>query len=431
VNDFNLLHPSDQLVMIMERIYGYGMTTTSGGNLSIKDDNGDIWITPAGIDKGNLTRKDIVLVKPDGTIEGNYKPSSELPFHQQVYKKRPDLRAVLHAHPPALVAFSIVRRIPNTKILPSTHHACGKVGIAEYDLPGSIQLGEKIAKVFEQGCNTVMLENHGVVAAAETIYKAFMVFETLDFCARIEIKAHRIGKPIIQKEEYLDLALQKQAPDMEEFTPAYHSSNENAARRDICQLINRAYDQRLFTSTQGTFSQRLGEDSFLITPYMVDRKYMSLPDLVRIDNGIREAGKLPSRSVLLHKRIYARHPHINSIIIAHAPNIMAFAVTEEHFDSKTIPESYILLRNMPRLPFGAAFLLPEDLAEIFTEANPVALIENDCIITTGSSLLNAFDRLEVAEYSAKAVIASRELGDIVMIDGKQVTDINEAFRLKN
>ena len=53
---FELMHPADQLVMIMDRIYRYGMTTTSGGNLSIKDDNGDVWITPSGIDKGNLTR---------------------------------------------------------------------------------------------------------------------------------------------------------------------------------------------------------------------------------------------------------------------------------------------------------------------------------------------------------------------------------------
>ena len=65
---FDMLHPADQLVMIMNRIYSYGMTTTSGGNLSIQDENGDIWITPSGIDKGSLTRQDIILVKPDGEI---------------------------------------------------------------------------------------------------------------------------------------------------------------------------------------------------------------------------------------------------------------------------------------------------------------------------------------------------------------------------
>ena len=68
--NFELLHPADQLVMLMERIYQYGMTTTSGGNLSILDENGDIWITPGSVDKGSLSRKDIIQVKPDGTIIG-------------------------------------------------------------------------------------------------------------------------------------------------------------------------------------------------------------------------------------------------------------------------------------------------------------------------------------------------------------------------
>jgi L-fuculose-phosphate aldolase len=431
--DFNLLHPSDQLVMIMERIYEYGMTTTSGGNLSIRDADGDIWITPAGVDKGSLGRKDIVCVRPDGAVVGNHKPSSELPFHRQVYEKRPELRAVLHAHPPALVACSFVRKIPNTKIITSAHDACGKGGMAAYDVPGSERLGARIAHVFEQGYDTVMLENHGLVTAAPNIYQAFLTFETLDFCARVEINARRIGRPVIQKEENLAIALQKKGPDMEEFVPEHHSSEETAARRDMCALIARAYHQRLFTSTQGTFSQRLqpsaGGDSFLITPYMVDRKYIGISDLVRIDNGRREAGKTPSRSVLLHKLIYETQPHINSIIIAHAPNIMAFAVTGAKFDSRTIPESYILLRNMPQLPFGATFMLQQDLADILTPENPVALVENDCVISTGGSLLNAFDRLEVAEYSAKAIISARELGDMVMINDAQIAEINEAFHL--
>ena len=89
---FEYLHPADQLVMIMKRIYEHGLTTTSGGNLSIKDDNGDIWITPAGIDKGTLTRADIICVKPDGTRIGPHTPSSELPFHQSVYSRRPDIK---------------------------------------------------------------------------------------------------------------------------------------------------------------------------------------------------------------------------------------------------------------------------------------------------------------------------------------------------
>ena len=66
--DTKLMHPADQITVVISRIYRSGLTTTSGGNISIKDENGDIWITPGGIDKGSLTPKDIICVKPDGTI---------------------------------------------------------------------------------------------------------------------------------------------------------------------------------------------------------------------------------------------------------------------------------------------------------------------------------------------------------------------------
>lgn len=427
--NFEMLHPADQIVMIMERVYSYGMTTTSGGNLSILDENKDIWITPGGIDKGALTRKDIIQIKPDGTIIGNHNPSVELPFHKLVYQTRKDVKAILHAHPPALVAFSIVRRIPDTNLIPSAHFVCGQVGMAEYGLPGSIELGEKIAAVFEKGYQTVMLENHGVVVAGEDLFKAFMAFETLDFCARLEINANSIGTPIALSESQLELSENKQFVTMDDFKVQGYSSKEKEARQEMCKLIHRAYDQRLFTSTQGTFSQRLEGDSFLITPYAIDRKYIEPSDIVRVDMDKKEYGKLPSRSVMLHKYIYEKHPHINSVIIAHSPNIMPFAITKEKFDSRTIPESYILLRNVPRLPFGLIFTQPRQVAEQFDKQTSVIIIENDCVIVTGSNLLNAFDRLEVLEYSAKAIIASKELGDIVSIDELQIKEIELAFKL--
>ena len=138
---------------------------------------------------------------------------------------------------------------------------------------------------------------------------------------------------------------------------------------------------------------------------------------------------MPSRSVLLHKKIYEKHPHINSVIIAHPPSIMAFAVTGAEFDSRTIPESYILLRNIPKLPFGSSFMQPGMAADIFTESNPIAIVENDCVIVTGNTLLNAFDRLEVLEYSAKALIYSTNLGPVVKIDDEKIRDIERAFKL--
>ncbi len=425
--NFGMLHPADQLVMLMERIYSYGMTTTSGGNLSILDENGDIWITPGSVDKGSLTRNDIIQVKPDGTMIGIHKPSSEFPVHERIYRSRPDIKAILHAHPPALVAFSIVRQIPETRLIPNFAQICGSVSMAPYDVPGSQGLSKKIAAEFSKGHNVVMLENHGVFVGAEDLFRSFMAFETLEYCARLQIEAAKIGKIRALSDKHVQISGEKQNVQMDEFVNKTVTSEERAARRDMCKLIHRAYDQQLFTSTQGTFSVRLSDGSFLITPYHKDRKYLEEEDLVRIKDGWKEAGKNPSRSAMLHKKIYEKHPDINSVIIAHAPNVMAFAVTDVEFDSRTIPESYIMLRDVKKIPFGSSFMQPDMVADIFDAMTPILLVDNDCVIVTGSSLINAFDKLEVLEYSAKAVVASKSIGEIVPITDSEVADLREAF----
>lgn len=426
---FDLMHPADQLVMIMARIYRYGMTTTSGGNLSIRDDNGDIWITPSGIDKGNLTRADMIQVKPDGTLIGIHKPSVELPFHKEIYRVRPDLRAIVHAHPPTLVAFSLARKLPNTHLIPTASEVCGEVTMAKYDVPGSEQLGRNIAEEFAKGYNSVLLENHGVVCGGKNLFGAFMSFETLDTCGRLEIDAAKLGKPRLLTDEEIEIDASIGSPRLDEFIPNTVSSEERAARRDLCTIIHRAYDQKLFTSTQGTFSMRLSDGSFLITPYNQDRKYLEPEDIVRIKGGMCEMGKNPSRATRLHEEIYRTHPDINSIISAHPPAIMAFAVTDAEFDSRTIPESYITLRNVKRLPYAFSRTNIAETAAVFDAKTPVAIVNNQCVIVTGNSLLNAYDRLEVLEYSAAALIAARDIGDIVYITPDEVKAIEKAFHL--
>ena len=425
--DLELQPPAHRIAMIMGRIYADGMTTTSGGNLSIREESGDIWITPRAVDKGTLTAEDIVLVKQDGNLIGKHSPSVELPFHQLMYRDRPDMRAIVHAHPPALIAFSLARKLPDTSLIPDAPSICGEVGMAEYGLPGSDDLGEKIARVFARGCNTVMLENHGAVAGGRNLSEAFMAFETFDFCARLQIQASRIGTPKGLSPERIRRWRSERDVAMSELGPQGAATGERQARREICDLVRRACDQKLFTSTQGTFSRRLDDESFLITPDATDRKYLEPGDLVRVENGRREAGKTPSRSVPLHYQVYLRHSHVNSIIIARPPSIMAFAATGERFESRTIPESYIILRQVATLPFGATFVEPEKAAASFTQQSPVAIVENDCVVATGSSSINAFDRLEVAEYSARALIACRSIGPVVMIDDAQAAEIDRAF----
>jgi L-fuculose-phosphate aldolase len=337
---FELLHPADQLVLMMNRIYQGGMTTTSGGNLSILDENGDIWITPTGIDKGTLTRSDMCRVTPDGKVSGLHKPSVELPFHATIYKRRPDLRAVLHAHPPALVAFSIARKLPETRLVANAWRTLGNITMAAYAVPGSQLLGNNIATEFENGFDIVVLENHGVVIGAEDLFHAFQKFETLETTANLNILACKLGTPKALKESETNLIATRDHLTMDDFVLNKHSSEERGARRDMINLIHRSYRQRLFVSTQGTYSVRLSDGSFIITPYGMDRAYMEEADLVLIRNAMKEQGKIPSRSVLLHQKIYALHPEIRSVLSANPPHAMVFAVTDEPFDPRTIPESY-------------------------------------------------------------------------------------------
>ena len=428
---FEFLHPADQLVMIMDRIYSNGMTTMSGGNISIRDEEGDVWITPSGIDKGTLSRGDICQIKPDGTVIGKHKPSVELPFHQKVYQTRPDMRAVVHAHPPALVSYSLARKAPLTDIIAPPHIVIGKVGIAKYEVPGSEKLGRNIAKIFAQGCNAVIMENHGVVACGEDVFTAFARFETLEYCAALNLQSHKLGTPVSLTAQQIAFAKARNEARMGEFIPQDRTSEEKEARYTMCNLIRRAYVKKLVNSTQGTFSQRLkGADSFVITPTNSDRLYLEPSDLVRIDNGLREAGKKPSRSVFLHRHIYAKHPEINAIIIAHPVNVMAFGITRSELDARTIPESYIMMRALSREPFGTTYTDVQRISDRLSESSPLILVENDCLLVSGKSMLNCFDKLEVSEFTAKTLISVKSIGEPVRISDAEVRDINKAFNLK-
>jgi len=423
---FDLLHPRQQLVQIMDRIYRYGLTTTSGGNLSVLDENGDLWITPSAVDKGNLQPGDIMCLTADGQVLGPHILSSEYPFHQAIYKQRPDVRAIVHAHSPALVSFSIARQLPDTRIIPQAHHVCGQVGYAPYALPGSEQLGENIANTSAQGFDVVLLENHGVVTAGPDLLTAFQRLETLDFCARTQIHATSLGPVHILSKEQI-ARFEERPLLLPTFRPVSHSSPERALRQQIRRMVHRAYEQRLMTSTEGTVSARVDAASFLITPYGVDRKYLEVEDLVLVHEGRSEADKCPSRAVKLHQVIYAEHPGMNCIITAQSPYAMAYAVTGQPLDSRTIPESYVVLRNIPLVPHGQQYQAPEQISAAISAKSPAILIRNDTVLTTGASVHQAFDRLEVADFTAFSLLNALPIGPLVPIGEAEVEALESKF----
>jgi len=424
---WSYLHPRDEILQLMERVYRYRMTTTSGGNLSLREASGDLWITPARLDKGALSRNDIVCVRADGRIEGIRQPSSELPIHQEIRRRRPELGGIVHAHPTALVAFSLAGQVPNTRLFHQAWRVCGEVGFAPYRLPGSAALGAIVAGVFAQGYHCAIMENHGVVTAGETLQEAFRRFETLEFTAKTLIKARLLGGEV----RFLtgaQLELEQHRPSaLEEFTRATPTSQEAEARRRLAEFVRRAYRQRLFISTQGSYSARVDARSFLITPYQVDRGAVDLEDLVLVEDGRAEAGKQPSRAARIHQAIYRAHPEVGAIVNAYPVNATAFSVTGADLDSRTIPESYVVVRHVGRAPFGLQFEDGRDLAGMLTPERPALILENDGVLVTGADVLEAFDRLEVLESTAEAIINCRAVGKLKPLSEEIATELDRAF----
>ncbi len=421
----NHLHPRDELLQAMERIYRYRMTTTSGGNLSIRDHSGDVWITPARLDKGALRRDDIVRIRPDGSVDGKSRPSSELPLHQEIRRRRPELAGIVHAHPVALVAFSLVHRVPDTRLFHQAHFVCGEGGFAPYRLPGSAALGDSVGGAFGQGFNCVVLENHGVVTAGTTFQEAFRRFETFEFTAKTIIKASMLGE--VRSLSATELSLERHRRPMDEFARETPTTDEAEIRRTLCEFVHRAYRQRLFISTQGSYSARLDASSFVITPSDMDRGTLGAGDLVLVHEGRHESGKSPSRAAGLHQAIYRRHPGIGAIVNAYPVNATAFSVTGTELDTRTIPESYVVVRHVGRAPFGLQFERPQDVADMLADSRPAMLLENDGVLVTGATVLEAFDRLEVLESTAEALINCLAIGSLRPLSESVTRELDQAF----
>jgi L-fuculose-phosphate aldolase len=179
-------------------------------------------------------------------------------------------------------------------------------------------------------------------------------------------------------------------------------------------------------SSYGTVSVRWQNDDFLITPRDFSRWEIQLEDIVQIKDGKKEKGKYPSRATAIHQEIYRKNPEVNSIIMTQSPYLMAFGVTDVHLDVRTIPESWIFLQDLVIHPYGDHFLNNTD-SQLLNEAKPALIIKNDSVLITGDELLQTFDRLEVAEFSAKSLVMGASLGDLKPINEQQIQELKEKF----
>lgn len=405
--EIKALHPADQICNILKRIYDCDLTTLTGGNVSIRDDEGVIWVSPTGIDKSDLKRDDIVKILPDDTIIGKWKPTSEYRIHVGILRTRPEMKAVIHAHSPALVTMSAVHEVPDTTALFPSFQEVGEPGICEYGMPGTLNLVKCVMDVFKEGYDAVVLKNHAVFLASRVgLYDAFARIEQFDSNARIQLIAEAEGELVSQSSAKMNKLIEKLKIEKRPGTMKRegYSEKELDVRRTLKLLVHRANQKRLFNARFGCISARIDEKHFLISPEYRDNAYIDEVDFVLATTEQCEEGKEADAYSRLHGLIYENHPDIQTIIMAAPAYASVYAVTGQDYEVALIPESYGVLRSFTHISFDEILGDWNRIAQrAGIEHIPFFALDNIGIMVMGDNPLLTFDKLEVAEGTALSI----------------------------
>ncbi len=192
-----------------KKMLAAGLTTGTGGNLSVRDpDTGLIALTPSGVEYPAMTEEDVVLLDPEGTVvDGKRKPSSEAGFHLALYRKRPDIGAVVHTHSTYATTLACLHWE-----IPPVHYLIGfagkKVPLAPYATFGTEALANNVADGIGAQ-NAVLLANHGLVAVGADLASAFACAEEIELVARIYYQARCAGTPRLIDDAEMDRVIEK------------------------------------------------------------------------------------------------------------------------------------------------------------------------------------------------------------------------------
>lgn len=189
-----------QIAEIGRRLWLRGYVAANDGNLSARLDSGDVLVTPAAVSKGFLDPALLVVVSTDGSVAGTGRPTSELGMHLAIYGIRPDVRAVVHAHPPAATAFAVSGEAFDGRFLPEVVVSVGDVPTAPYALPSTPEVARSIEPLIRTS-NALLLENHGVVTVGRDLDEAYFRMETVEHAASIAIRARSLGGPRMLSDE--------------------------------------------------------------------------------------------------------------------------------------------------------------------------------------------------------------------------------------
>lgn len=183
------------IVEVGRLMFQKSWVAANDGNVTIRLDSECILATPTGISKGMMHADDLLVLDMQGNkISGRRERTSEIAMHLKIYELRPDVRAVVHAHPPVTTGFAAAGRALDMALLPEVVIGLGCVPLAAYGLPGTPELTEPMIPLIPK-YDAVLMANHGAVCYGEDVFQAYFRMETIEHFARITLVAELLGGP--------------------------------------------------------------------------------------------------------------------------------------------------------------------------------------------------------------------------------------------
>lgn len=180
------------IVEVGRRLYARGLIAANEGNISVRD--GDcLYVTPAGACKGFLTPEMIVKTDASGRCHGGGKASSEIMMHVAVYAYRPDVSAVVHAHPPTATGFAVAGLPLDRPLIAEAVLTIGAVPVVPYGMPSTPELADRIGRAICEA-HALLMANHGAVTVGDTVFRAWERMETLEQLARVALVTKVLGQ---------------------------------------------------------------------------------------------------------------------------------------------------------------------------------------------------------------------------------------------
>jgi len=187
----------NRMVRIMQQVATQGLARSSDGNLSARLTSKRYLITPSGIYKPDLEADDLIVIDENGQVVAGrpgLQPTSEIALHLEVYQRRPEIGAVLHAHPPCATALTIVGIPFPMDFIPEAWLGLGEVVIAPYATPGTRELALSVREAIRHS-NVVLLSHHGSLTIGRTLPETLMLLERVEHTARTYLLAQAVGQP--------------------------------------------------------------------------------------------------------------------------------------------------------------------------------------------------------------------------------------------